>query len=376
MSRDESSNGGGRNIIVVGASAGGVQVLQELMRGLPEDLAAAVFVVVHTSASSPGILPHILDRAGPLTAAHARDREKIKMGRVYVAPPDLHLMLKPGEMLVTRGPRENGFRPAVDVLFRTAARVYGPRVVGVVLTGGLDDGTVGLIHIKNEGGLAVAQDPSEAVFPSMPRSAVENVNVDYVVPVAEMPALLTRLATEPLPVGETMSRRGNGKPDIAEAGNAAFQQQQAQGPPTAFTCPECGGALWEKKDGKVFRYQCHVGHSYTSESLVSEKNDQLESVLWTALRALEENAELRWRMARRAAKGPLTIQQMGHRYEQQAKDAQQRAAILREVLTNGKSVRKMARTAGAEKKASRARSQSVKQPKNNGRSRRRTSLQD
>jgi two-component system chemotaxis response regulator CheB len=173
-----------------------------------------------------------------------------------------------------------------------------------------------------------------------------------------------------------MSRRGNGKPDVGEAGNAIFQQEQGKEPPSPFTCPECGGALWEKKDGKIFRYQCHVGHSYTSESLVSEKTNELETVLWSAVRALEENAELRFRMARRAAKGPLTIQQMGHHYEQQGKEAQQRAAILREVLTNGKSVGKMARSSSAEKKARRARSQSVRRAKGNGRSRRRTSLQD
>src|SRR5437762_83760 len=159
MSRRATSNGDGRNIIVIGASAGGVQVLQELMRGLPEDFPGAVFVVVHTSPSSPGILPQILARAGPLPAAHAENGEKIRMGRVYVAPPDFHLLLQDGKMLVTRGPKENGFRPAVDALFRTAARAHGPRVVGVVLTGGLDDGTLGLTHIKHEGGIAVAQDP-------------------------------------------------------------------------------------------------------------------------------------------------------------------------------------------------------------------------
>src|SRR5688572_5125513 len=167
MARSQLSNGDGRNIIVIGASAGGVQVLQELMRGLPEDFPAAVFIVVHTSPSGPGILPHILDRAGPLPAAHAKDGEKIKMGRVYVAPPDYHLLIRDGVVGVTRGPKENGFRPAVDVLFRTAARAQGPRVVGIVLTGGLDDGTVGLTHIKSWGGIAIAQEPSEAVFPSM-----------------------------------------------------------------------------------------------------------------------------------------------------------------------------------------------------------------
>src|SRR4051812_24852941 len=241
MPSGQSSNGTGRDIIVIGASAGGVQALQELMRGLPADFPAAIFVVVHTSPSSPGILPQILDRAGPLPASHADHGQRIRKGRIYVAPPDYHMLLSDGKVLVTKGPKENGFRPAVDALFRTAARSHGPRVVGVVLTGGLDDGTVGLIHIKNEGGIAVAQDPSEAVFPSMPRSAVENVEVDHVVPVAEMPALLMRLASESLSEGATMPR-GNGKPDVAEAGKAVLLQEQAAGPPTAFTCPECGGA--------------------------------------------------------------------------------------------------------------------------------------
>src|SRR4051812_27469340 len=274
MPSGQSSNGTGRDIIVIGASAGGVQALQELMRGLPADFPAAIFVVVHTSPSSPGILPQILDRAGPLPASHADHGQRIRKGRIYVAPPDYHMLLSDGKVLVTKGPKENGFRPAVDALFRTAARAHGPRVVGVVLTGGLDDGTVGLTHIKSEGGIAVAQDPMEAVFASMPRSAIDNVDVDYVVPVAAMPALFSRLASEPLSGGVTMSRRGNRQPDVAEAGKAVLQMEKSEGPPSPFTCPECGGALWERKDGKVNRFQCHVGHSYTSESLVSEKNDE------------------------------------------------------------------------------------------------------
>lgn len=200
--------------------------------------------------------------------------------------------------------------------------------------------------------------------------------MDYVLPVAEMPALLYRLATERLPKGVTMARSGNGKPDVAEAGNAILQEQRAPGPPTPFTCPECGGALWERKDGKVFRYQCHVGHSYASESLLSEKNEELESVLWSALRALEENVDLRWRMARRAAKGPAGLWSMGQRYEEQAKEAQERAAILREVLTNGQGVQKMVKTARAENKARKAQSQSVRRDKSNGRSRRRAKVRD
>jgi two-component system, chemotaxis family, protein-glutamate methylesterase/glutaminase len=368
MARGESSNGTGRDIVVIGASAGGVQALQELMRGLPADFAASIFVVIHTSPSSPGVLPQILDRAGPMPAVHADDWGKIRHGRVYVAPPDFHLLLNREGMRVTRGPKENGFRPAVDALFRTAARAYGARVVGIVLTGVLDDGTVGLIHIKKRGGIAVAQEPSEAVFSSMPQSAIDNADVDYVLPVAEMPALLSRLASEPLAKGAmTMATKEDDEPDVAEAGQSLLVDKHSLGPPTSLTCPECGGSLWERKDGKVSRFQCHVGHSYTAESLLSEKADQLESVLWTALRALEENADLRRRMARRMSKGPGTFRHsMAQQYANEAQEAEQRAAVLREALTNGDSLRGMADESGAEKKARRSSNQSVKATGKNG----------
>ena len=172
----------GRDIIVVGASAGGVQALSDLVRGLPADLPAAVFIVVHTSPTSPGILPEILQRTGPLEAAHCRNGEPIRHGRIYVAPPDHHMVLRDDLVELTRGPRENGFRPAVDPLFRTAARRYGRRVVGVVLSGGLDDGCEGLALIKQYGGLAVVQEPAEAVVPSMPANAIATVSVDHVLP--------------------------------------------------------------------------------------------------------------------------------------------------------------------------------------------------
>lgn len=360
MSRHNSTNGDGRNIIVVGASAGGVQVLQELMRGLPADLPAAVFVVVHTSPNSPGILPQILERAGPLPAAHPKNGERIRRGRVYVAPPDSHLLIKPGHVELSRGPSENGFRPAVDPLFRTAARTYGARVVGVVLSGGMDDGTLGLTHIKQNGGIAIAQDPAEAVFPGMPSSAIANAEVDYVLPVAEMPALLSRLASEALPKGAlAMSRPGNGRPDNAEAGTARLLTNDLPGPPTSVTCPDCGGTLWEVKDGKLKRFQCHVGHSYTSLSLMAEKDGALETALWSALRALEENADLRRRMARRSG-GPIGPHgDMARRYEQQAEEAEKRAAVLREVLVSVATVGKKSRKESAQRTAVRSRNQST-----------------
>lgn len=321
----------GRDIIVIGASAGGVQALTEIMRGLPADLPAALFVVVHTSPTSPGVLPQILRRAGALTATHASDGAKIRHGHVFVAPPDHHLLIKDGTVRVVRGPKENGFRPAADPLFRTAARVCGPRTVGVVLSGGLDDGTEGLALIKQYGGVAIAQDPVEAAFPSMPASAIANVDVDHVVPAADMAALLARLATVPLPEGAPAMKGDNGKePDVAEIGDASLWNKDLPGAPTGFTCPDCGGALWELRAGRLFKYRCHVGHAYTVEGLISEQARDLEAALWTALRALEESAALRRRMASRVRGGSMG--KMALEYERQAADAEARAALIRRTL--------------------------------------------
>ena len=164
------------NIIVIGASAGGVQALREIVSPLPANFTAAIFVVMHVGANAPSVIPQILNGAGALPAEHASDGDRILPSRIYVAPPDRHLLIEPGRVRVTRGPRENRHRPAVDPLFRSAARSYGPRVLGIVLTGNLDDGTVGLHIIKSEGGIAIVQDPNEAAFPSMPRNAIRSVN--------------------------------------------------------------------------------------------------------------------------------------------------------------------------------------------------------
>ena len=333
----------GRDVIVIGASAGGVQALIELIRGLPGDLPAAIFVVVHTSPMSPGVLPRILQRAGTLTASHASDGLPVRHGHIYVAPPDHHLLLHDGTIRIARGPKENGFRPAADPLFRTAARTCGARVVGVVLTGGLDDGTEGLALIKKYGGVAVVQDPNEATFASMPASAIANVDVDHVLPVAQISPLLERLASEPVPEESLVMARNNGdegrqeagQPDVAESGDASLLTKDLPGPPSGFTCPECAGALWELGTDKLLKFRCHVGHAYSAEGLVSEQTRALESALWTGLRALEENAALRRRMARRARTGKLAV--IAADYERQAQDAEARAAVIRGVLIGAES---------------------------------------
>lgn len=333
----------GHDIIVIGASAGGIQALQELVGGLPKDFPASLFIVVHTAPSSAALLPQILRRHTDLTAEYAVDDRGIEPGKIYVAPPDHHLLIKPRRLCVVRGPKENGFRPAVDPLFRSAARAYGPRVIGVILSGGLNDGTAGLSIVKRFGGVAIVQDPREAPFPSMPESAMQNLQVDHVLKIAQMPSVLTDLAHEQAPEGaDLMAKRKAIEPDVAEVGTDALVTGELPGPPSGFTCPECGGALWELRGGKILRFRCHVGHGYTAESLMADQTNGVEAALWAALRALEEAAALRRRMADRAAEGnyPIVVKQ----YREQAREAEDRAAIIRTVLVsdpgNGNNMKK------------------------------------
>jgi two-component system chemotaxis response regulator CheB len=235
----------GRDILVVGASAGGVEALTELARGLPADLPAAVFMVLHVPPHATSVLPRILSRAGRLPTAHAREGEPIRPGRIYVAPPDHHMLLRRGYVYLARGPRENSHRPAVDPLFRTAARAYDGRVVGVLLSGALDDGTAGLAAIKRRGGIALVQDPDEALFSGMPRSAIENVEVDHVVSLAGMAGLLSRLACEPV-AEETKERvpdEMEQETQIEAFALSAIENRVHPGTPSTFGCPECGGTL-------------------------------------------------------------------------------------------------------------------------------------
>ena len=246
----------GHDRIVVGASAGGVEALVQLVSCLPADLPAAIFVVLHVPPHGGSILPQILSRSGPLPAIHPQDGQAIQPGHIYVAPPDMHLLIKRGYVHLARGPRENGHRPAADPLFRTAARAYGLRVVGVVLSGALDDGAAGLAAVKMRGGMAMVQDPKDAYCGDMPRNAMNSVGVDYCLPVAEMPAVLTRLANEPAvlervqPVSEEMGKEA----DIAELDLTTLHDSDRPGSPSGFACPDCGGSLWEVREGELIRF--------------------------------------------------------------------------------------------------------------------------
>jgi two-component system chemotaxis response regulator CheB len=322
-----------RDIVVIGASAGGIEALGALVRELPPDLEAAVFVVLHVAAEHKSVLPRILSSAGRLQAKHARNGEAILRSRIFVARPDHHLLLQDSHVRVIRGPRENGHRPAVDPLFRTAAHTFGPRVIGVVLSGALDDGTAGLSSVKSQGGLALVQDPEDALVDAMPRSALENVDVDHVLSAREVGRLLPQL------VAEEVTEAPRSRSSVLEVESTlqlhggAPQGVHKIGEPSSLACPDCGGVLNEVYEDELLRFRCRVGHAFAPESLYRQQNTQLEGALWSALRALEEQAALARRMAARAR--GLRQTKSAVRYDERAESAESEARTVREALRLG-----------------------------------------
>ena len=312
-------------LIVIGASAGGVEALTELVSELPADFPAAIAVVLHVPASGTSVLPAILRRAGALDVQPAAEGQPIEPGCMVVAPPDQHLMVRDGHYVLRHGPRENGHRPAIDPLFATAAVAYGPDVIGVVLTGALDDGSSGLSAIKVGGGLTVVQDPDDAMYPSMPANALARVAADHVVPLAQLAPLLMELAREEVSVTDPPA---DPPPRARPPGN---ELDAAPGMPageaSGISCPECGGSLWYVDENGSHRFRCRIGHAYSEHSLLQEHGRSLEVALWTALRALEERAGLLRRMAKRATEAGHSRSAAGFRTH--AAEIDQQAAIIR-----------------------------------------------
>lgn len=321
------------DIVVIGASAGGVGFLQRVVERLPREFGAAIFVAMHLPDGVRSALPAILQRAGPLPASHPQNGARIRRGHIYVAPPGFHLTLENGRMRVSRGAREHGVRPAIDPLFRSAALAAGPRVIGVVLSGLLDDGTVGLREIKKAGGVAVVQDPSETPFPGMPESALAHVNVDYTLPSAEIGELLENLvASADAAEASPAIDEGTLEHEVKEL-TMHEDEREHPGEPSPYSCPECGGVLWEIKDGEILRFRCRVGHPYTSETLTGDQALTVEHALWTALRALEEQAAIKRRVAERARRqGHLST---ADRFAQRVSALETQAQTLRDLLMLG-----------------------------------------
>lgn len=320
-----------KDIIVIGASAGGLAVLTELVAGLPEDLKASVFIVLHVGASDPGILAPLLRRRSRLPVTEAEDGERIQKGHVYVARPDYHLLVEAGTIELARGPKENRSRPAVDALFRSACYAHGSRVIGVVLTGMLDDGSSGLWWVKKRGGTAIVQDPEDAQAPSMPRHALAHVEADHVVPADAIPALLARLSAEEAgPTPDEPSKELDTEVRISREGRALQLGVMDLGPISPYTCPECHGCLVSLKAGGVPRFRCHTGHAYSINTLLAEVTEHVGEALWGAIRAIEESAMLLTEMAReRKAKSEdlPSIELL----EEKARDTLKRADLVRQV---------------------------------------------
>jgi two-component system chemotaxis response regulator CheB len=311
------------DIVVIGASAGGIEVLLDLAAELPKSLPASLFVVIHTAPGFASTLPDVLSHRGPLEAVHPVHGARIEAGRIYVAPPDSHLLVRPGRVEVVRGPKENGHRPAVDPLFRSASWAYGPRVVGVVLSGYLDCGTAGMMSVKARGGVAVVQDPATAVAPGMPGSVMARVEVDHVVKPAELPGLLARLAETGAPA-QGRRKGANGVPALDA------MEGRVTGSPVELVCPDCQGVLTQAEVAGFRRFRCHVGHAFSLESLVDAQSEEVERAMWAAVRSLEEGAALSGRLHRTQGSRELR-----GRFGEKQRELLEQARVLRGILLRG-----------------------------------------
>lgn len=317
-----------RDIVVVGASAGGVQALQELVQLLPADYPGTIFIVLHTGPGS--VMAELLSRAGKIKALPAEDNARYEPNRIYVAPPNRHLLINNGVMKLDPGPRENGSRPSIDPLFRSAARTHRERVVGIILTGTLDDGSAGLFAVKVRGGTAIVQDPAEATSSEMPLNALRFVQADYCVRLAEISPLLVELASTEIASSET-----DGESMTESHNDMVDPPGLMKSPPPneaqiAVVCPECGGALYEQKDGQMAHFICHVGHSFSPETLSETHKEVLERALWGAMRTLNERVVMHRQFLRRQRNAGEEA--LFKRFEESAASAERDVELLREII--------------------------------------------
>lgn len=324
----------GHDIVVVGTSAGGVAALQQIFSGLPRDFPAAIFVVMHLTPHLPSFLSQVVVKAGQLPATAVDRTMKFRPGRIYVAPPDHHLILTRTEVRINRGPRENWHRPSIDVLFRSAANALGPRVVGVVLTGFLDDGSAGMSAIRGEGGITIVQDPADAMFPDMPLNALQAVKVDHCVPLSQIAPTLIKVVEAPrggARPGEVVSEEVAIETAIAKVSMNGREALEKIGKPSTFTCPECQGPLWELRNGELLRFRCQVGHAYSAESMLTAQQDVVERALWVALGAIQSRVAL-WERISEGMQSPH-LRELAGFYRSKKEEAERDLEALRVILT-------------------------------------------
>lgn len=318
--------------MVVGASAGGFQAVADLMSHMPPGLDTAFFVVVHLSSKSVGaVLVQFIQKHTFYRCSLAVNNEHIKKGHVYVAPPDYHLIIKNGYMRIMQGPHENRWRPSIDVLFRSAAAAYDSHTIGIILSGLLDDGTSGMSAIKRSGGICIVQEPHDAEFDDMPNNVLNNVDVDHSIPVSEMGYVLDDIFSKPFLNKELRQVPDDVKieSEITERMNISMNELDKIGIRSNYSCPDCGGALWEMTGDAVPRYRCYTGHTFTGKVLLEKQAEGLEESIWVSIRMLEERRNLLRRMAKKQSGSSVTGSEL---------DMNERADELRKHIERMKSL--------------------------------------
>jgi two-component system chemotaxis response regulator CheB len=348
----ESENGdpaSDQRIIVMGASTGGFEAFKTIIKNLPPDFNASIFIVWHMSPDVHGILPEVFNRINKIYAAHAYDNEVIKPNRIYVARPDHHLIISDDRVHITHGPKENRFRPAVDPLFRSAAYSHGNRVIGVILSGALDDGTAGLWTVKHYGGIAIVQDPAQAEVPSMPANAMREVKIDYCVGVPEMADLLVRLSTESLIENTDVMKDEQTKKEIEIAAEETAMKNGILefGDLTPFTCPECHGVLSRLQNDNIVRYRCHTGHAYSANTLMTSITEKIEDSLYSAIRGMDESVMLLNHIGDHFAESNQP--KLAALYFKKAKEADERSQLVRKAALSHEQLSKESLQKEAEK---------------------------
>lgn len=324
------------DIIVIGASAAGLDGVSTIVRSLPAGLPASIFIVCHYPPGHVSALPTLLSARGKLLASHPRDGEPIHPGHIYIAPPDHHMIVEEGQVRINRGPRENNLRPSIDPLFRSAARTFGPRVIGVILAGSALDGVAGLLAVRAAGGTSIVQDPRSVLISALPKGAQEIAGADHVVKPEEIGPLLVKLVTTPVDRGKLAKEH----PVPADVDNATvaqmtddFDDQKSNGRNgkiSTYTCPECGGPLWQVDDDKLVRFRCHVGHAYNGDDLLEKQSRQLEAALWTAVRTFRERSVLSRQLASRERR--RGAEDAAGRFEESAQVAEGYSDVIQRYL--------------------------------------------
>jgi two-component system chemotaxis response regulator CheB len=318
-----------RDIVVIGCSAGGVEALPRVLQQLPTDLAAAVFIVQHLAATSSPHLAGILGRTSRLPIAWAGQGDRIERGHVLIAPPDVHMLVHDSHVQLTRGARENHSRPSIDKLFRSAAAAYSSRVIGVLLTGMLGDGVAGLRAIREAGGFVIVQDPLDAAYPELPGRAVAALSPDRTLPLDAIGVAITSAVGEQVPA-VAASRDLAFEASIDREGPSSPDKLGKLGAQTTLACPECRGPLWEVGDEDLRRYRCYLGHVITAGELLNATTAEVETALWSAVRALNDRASTLETLASDSNK--IGNGQIAETYASRAREARKHAEIARNFM--------------------------------------------